>query len=321
MKWFIGTLVVVNLLAALYGALKQKPEVDIHAQEVNATRIKLLPADWQPPALASAPQASTPASAPLAALSASQTMTLPASAAHAQAPQVAKPQTPPAAPLKADAAHASTLKAPAAHAEPALAADAKTAAKAANKAVEVTPAKAAPAKPAEVSAAAVPPAADKPAAATARLCYSWGGLDPQQLARVQGGLPLLKLATAPQASVSDERRGSGKAWVFYPPLATQAETQTLVSELKGKGFDSYIVKTDGEFKGHLSLGLFGREEGAQALVKRLKAAGYDKARVDSRGDVVKVTTLTFRQLDETTADKLKALQKRLLPGRPLASCR
>jgi len=56
-------------------------------------------------------------------------------------------------------------------------------------------------------------------------------------------------------------------------------------------------------------------------VKRLKAAGYDKAKVDSRGDVVKVTTLTFRQLDDATAEKLKALQKRLLPGKPLASCR
>jgi cell division septation protein DedD len=109
--------------------------------------------------------------------------------------------------------------------------------------------------------------------------------------------------------------------VFYPPLATQAETQTLVAELKAKGFDSYIVQTAGDFKGYLSLGLFGREEGAQALVKRLKAAGYDKTKVDSRAEVVKVTTLSFRQLDEATAGKLKALQKRLLPGIPLQACR
>lgn len=286
MKWFIGTLLVLNLLTALYGALKQKPETDIHAQDVNAAQLKLLPADWQPPQ-ASAPLASAPQ--PEAASSAPQ----------AQAPQVASATAAVPAPAKEE-------KAPAKAADPVK--------------VEVKPASAVLAKPApESKLAAAKPVESK--AVAANLCYSWGGLDPKQLERVQGGVPLLKLQTAPQASVVDEQRGSGKAWVFYPPLATQAETQTLVAELKGKGFDSYIVQTAGEYKGYLSMGLFSREEGAQALVKRLKAAGYDKAKVDSRGDVVKVTTLTFRQLDDATAEKLKALQKRLLPGKPLASCR
>lgn len=284
MKWFIGTLVVVNLLAALYGALKQKPEVDIHAQEVNAAQLKMLPANWKPP-LASAPETSAPATDIASSMPQAEAMPAPPAVASATATVAAPKETKPAV----------------------LAAKPETKvqeAKAEDKA----------AKPAETKVADA-----KPAAAT--LCYSWGGLDPQQLARVQGGVPLLKLSSPPQASVVDQRRGSGKTWVFYPPLATQAETQTLVAELKAKGFDSYIVQTAGEFKGHLSLGLFGREEGAQALVKRLKAAGYDKAKVDSRGDVVKVTTLTFRQLDEATASKLKALQKRLLPGIPVQACR
>ncbi|UDM16020.1 SPOR domain-containing protein [Vogesella sp. XCS3] len=284
MKWFIGTLVVVNLLAALYGALKQKPEVDIHAQEVNAAQLKMLPANWKP-LLASAPEASAPATDIASSMPQAEAMPAPPAVASATATVAAPKETKPAV----------------------LAAKPETKvqeAKADDKA----------AKPAETKVADA-----KPAAAT--LCYSWGGLDPQQLARVQGGVPLLKLSSPPQASVVDQRRGSGKTWVFYPPLATQAETQTLVAELKAKGFDSYIVQTAGEFKGHLSLGLFGREEGAQALVKRLKAAGYDKAKVDSRGDVVKVTTLSFRQLDEATASKLKALQKRLLPGIPVQACR
>lgn len=286
MKWFIGTLLVLNMLTALYGALKQKPETDIHAQDVNAAQLKLLPADWKPP------QASAPlASAPLPDVA--------SSAPQAQAPQVASATAavpPPAKEEKAPAKAADSVKV---DVKPASAVLAKTAPES----------KLPEAKPVDIKAAA------------ANLCYSWGGLDPKQLERVQGGVPLLKLATPPQASVVDEKRGSGKAWVFYPPLATQAETQTLVAELKGKGFDSYIVQTAGEYKGYLSMGLFSREEGAQALVKRLKAAGYDKAKVDSRGDVVKVTTLTFRQLDDATAEKLKALQKRLLPGKPLASCR
>jgi hypothetical protein len=151
-------------------------------------------------------------------------------------------------------------------------------------------------------------------------CLAWGALDAKQLARVQGGLPALKLATAPQSSVKEEARGSGRVWVFYPPLATKAETQTLVAELKGKGFDSYIVKTEGEFSGHLSLGLFSKEAAAQALVMRLKAAGYDKARVDARSERSQVTTLSFRALDAAQADKLRALQQRLLPGIPLRAC-
>jgi hypothetical protein len=284
MKWFIGTLVVVNLLAALYGALKQKPEVDIHAQEVNAAQLKMLPANWKPP-LASAPEASAPVTDIASSMPQAEAMSAPPAVTSATATVAAPKETKPA--VLAAKPEAKVLEA-----------------KAEDKA----------AKPAETKVADA-----KPAAAT--LCYSWGGLDPQQLARVQGGVPLLKLSSPPQASVVDQRRGSGKTWVFYPPLATQAETQTLVAELKAKGFDSYIVQTAGEFKGHLSLGLFGREEGAQALVKRLKAAGYDKAKVDSRGDVVKVTTLSFRQLDEATASKLKALQKRLLPGIPVQACR
>jgi hypothetical protein len=151
-------------------------------------------------------------------------------------------------------------------------------------------------------------------------CLAWGALDAKQLARVQGGLPALKLATAPQSSVKEEARGSGRVWVFYPPLATKAETQTLVAELKGKGFDSYIVKTEGEFSGHLSLGLFSKEAAAQALVTRLKAAGYDKARVDARSERSQLTTLSFRALDAAQADKLRALQQRLLPGIPLRAC-
>lgn len=287
MKWFIGTLVVVNLLAALYGALKQKPEVDIHAQEVNAAQLKMLPADWKPP-VASAPEASAPVTDIASSMPQAEAVptvptvpTVSSATTTVATPKEAKPATVTAKP---------EAKLP----------EAKTDDKA-------------------VKQADIKGAEAKPVAAT--LCYSWGGLDPQQLARVQGGVPLLKLSSPPQASVVDQRRGSGKAWVFYPPLATQAETQTLVAELKAKGFDSYIVQTAGEFKGYLSLGLFGREEGAQALVKRLKAAGYDKTKVDSRAEVVKVTTLSFRQLDEATAGKLKALQKRLLPGKPLQACR
>lgn len=163
-------------------------------------------------------------------------------------------------------------------------------------------------------------AKSEPAKPEPTQCLAWRGLDPAQLERVQGGLPSLKLPQAPVASVQEETRGSGKVWVFYPPLATRAETQTLVGELKSKGFDSYVVQTDGEFRGHLSLGLFGREDAARQLVGKLKAAGYDKAKVAVRGESVKVTALTFKGLDTDTAARLRQLQQRLYPGKPLAGC-
>lgn len=289
MKWLLGALLVLNLFAGLYALIKQKPERDLKAQEVNAAQLKLLPPDWKPPQLASA----AVASAPLAET---------ASAPQASAPAVSKP------------AAAKTASQPAAITP-------KTAVKPALAPSVTSPL--APTKPAEQPAVPLKPADTKQATAklAANLCRNWGPLDPKQLERVQGGLPSLQLATAPAASVKEELRGSGRIWVFYPPLATQAETQTLVSELRGKGFDSYIVKTDGAFKNHLSLGLFSKQDAAQALLQRLKEAGYDKAKLDVRGEQTRLTTLNFKALDDAALARLKALQQRLLPGIPLQECR
>ncbi|MFC3532170.1 SPOR domain-containing protein [Vogesella facilis] len=295
MKWLLGALLVLNLFAGLYALIKQKPERDLKAQEVNAAQLKLLPPDWKPPQLASAALAET-ASAPLALpASAPAVATLPLERPAASQPAAAtsKPAAKPAL--------AASVTPPASASKPA---DGKLA--------DSKPL--APAKPAE----------SKPvgsATAAAKLCRNWGPLDPKQLERVQGGLPSLQLSTAPAASVKEELRGSGRIWVFYPPLATQAETQTLVSELRSKGFDSYIVKTAGEFKNHLSLGLFSKLDAAQALLQRLKEAGYDKAKLDVRGERARVTTLSFKALDEATLARLQALQQRLLPGIVLQDCR
>ncbi|WP_028535812.1 SPOR domain-containing protein [Paludibacterium yongneupense] len=277
MKWFLGLVVVLNLLAALYGSLKQHVPVDIHAQEISPAQLKTLPADWQPPeasgarvVLASAPVASAPVAA-----------SAPATGADAVAVRKIKASPAPAASAAASAS------------------------------------KAAPAKPvASKPAAAVAPTAR----AAPAICYSWGGLDDKLLARVKGGLPALKLEPAQiSSSAAESTRGSGRFWVHYPPLATRAETQTLSSELKGKGFDNYVVQNDSESKGGLSLGLFGREDGARALADRVKAAGFDKVQVDAKGQKAKSTTLTFSALQAGQVTALQALQKRLTPGIALRS--
>ncbi|XLM21083.1 SPOR domain-containing protein, partial [Chromobacterium piscinae] len=140
------------------------------------------------------------------------------------------------------------------------------------------------------------------------------------LSRVKGGVPQLKLKPGQmQEDSKEESKGSGRFWVYYPPLATQAETKTLSAELKDKGFANYIVTSD-EFKGNLSLGLFSKEDAAKTLAARLKAAGYDKAMVKSKEQPAKMTTLTFKELDAAQAEQLKALQKSLTPGIALKGC-
>lgn len=290
MKWLIGTLVVLNLLAGLYAAVKQKPEQDLTAHEVNAEQLKLLPADWKPEILN--PDASAPltASAPLAEAA--------SAAGSVPPPQVASA---PLAAANGKADKSAQGMSPRTDIKP----DAKVGDKPQAKDAKDSP---------------PPPAKPQQVAVGGKLCRSWGPLTPQQLQNVQAGLPALQLASVPSASVKESLRGSGRIWVHYPPLATQAETQTLVSELRSKGFDSYIVQTDGPFRNHLSLGLFGKQAAADALIKRLKAAGYDKAQQDVRGEKVQMTTLSFRNLNDAGASRLKSLQQQLLPGIALQDC-
>ncbi|CUA82048.1 Sporulation related domain [Gulbenkiania indica] len=167
------------------------------------------------------------------------------------------------------------------------------------------PAKTAPAEP--------PLASANPAVVLS--CAQWGPLDSRLLTRVQGGLGTLGLKAAQlDTRTTEAQKGSGRFWVHHPPLATQAETQTLSSELREKGFDNYIVQNDGAFRGHLSLGLFGREDAARALAARIRAAGFAKVAVEQRSQTVQASTLVFRALEPAQLARLNALQKRLTPG-------
>ncbi|GGY16001.1 SPOR domain-containing protein [Paludibacterium paludis] len=252
MKWFVGLILVMNLLVAGYGALKVRAPQDVHAQEVSPAMLKVLPEGWKPPVESSLPvTASTPAAS---------------------------------APVVASAPKTSVSSAPSAVARPAVAAS----------------------KPAEVKAST----------AAAAQCREWGPLNSALLARARGGLPGLHLKPG-QWSVADAPAatgaGKGKVWVYYPPLATHAETQTLSSELKSKGFDNYIVAGD-DHKGAVSLGLFGKEEAAKAMMARIRAAGYDKVAMEARGGKAVSSVISFKGLDDAAASRLDALQQRLTPG-------
>ncbi|TCP13690.1 sporulation related protein [Crenobacter luteus] len=153
----------------------------------------------------------------------------------------------------------------------------------------------------------------------AAVCRQWGELTDAQLARVRAGLAPLGLAAAETAR--EGAPASGKFWVYLPRRATPEATRALSAELKLKGFDNYPVASDPERHGALSLGLFAKEEGANALLAKLKAAGVADARVERRGKPERATTLRFAALSPDADARLAALQARLLPGVPLKTCR
>jgi hypothetical protein len=287
MKWFFAIVLVLNLLVFGYSNLKARVPVDLHAQEVNAKQIKLLPADWTPPTEASAAVAEASAPAGTTALPAGlDAATVAAAKPAAPAPVTKLAETKPADTEVAEAKPV-VPAAPPAHAKP-----------------ETKPIAAQP-------TAAAAPAPTK----VATQCYRWGTLNGMLLARVKGGLPTLKLSAAQWRAESQQTPSkNSKYWVFLPALATAAETRTLAAELKDKGFDNYPVQNDGEFKGTLSLGLFSNETGANTLLARLKAAGFADAKVQPRGKGTTQTVLHFKDLDSAQSERLEALQRRLTPG-------
>lgn len=282
MKWFFGVVVLLNLCAALWGSLKAHPQVDIHAQEVSPRSIRLLPPDWGESTLAPRSDA--------------------ASAALSVPPEAG--QTKLAANLDSDPASAvpgKVVEAPKAEAQPAplkTGSKAKTEAKAEPNALLKT----------ELKAEAKPTVA-----ASQNACFNWGELSDKTLGKVKPELAALRVKAAEHAR---QVGGSGKYWVYVPAKSNAADTRKVAADLKAKGFDNYAVQNEGEFKGALSLGLFGKEHGATAMLEKLKSAGFSDAHVSQRGGTA-LTSLSFTGLTVQQTQALNALQRRLAPGSAL----
>lgn len=63
-------------------------------------------------------------------------------------------------------------------------------------------------------------------------------------------------------------------WVYLPPLASRQASLWQLRELQARKIDSYII-TEGDLTDGISLGIFQNEDSANAVVERLKTAGYD----------------------------------------------
>ncbi len=352
MKWFLAALVAANALIALLGALSKPVVTDITTRESNANQIKLVPAgELSPLAALTAPKAGSalppttpdapaPAAPPVTSLAAA----LSPDAAHpaSPAPATALAPAPASAPAKPDPKPVDSKP----KAEPVKPEPAKVEAKPAAKPVEVKkpepkpepkpetkPEAKAPAKPepkpapdnkvAKLEPKPEPVKPEKADAAKAKpklMCYQSGELDSATATKLKAALNKAGLASKMQESVHETGRTGGKFWVYLPAQSNRDEVLKQSASLKDKGFDNYVVNTDGEHKNALSMGLFSQEDSAKAMLKRLNDSGYPAKLAPRGGTPVNSSTLRLDGLDEAASASLSKATAGLAGLKP-TSCK
>ncbi|RAS14292.1 sporulation related protein [Microvirgula sp. AG722] len=285
LKWIFASLVVANLVAATVISLEMPHEVYTAPYEFNAHQASRLAPSEAEVVLASAKPTADAGPAP-----ADTAKTGEAAAAFPADTPAGK-----AADKPADAPVASGTDKPADKAAEKPAEKPATAGKVADKPVE---------KPADKPAAKAEKTADsKPA--VPRVCLALGAFGEQDVASVRAALG--KQGLKAKESVSETGgRPTGKHWVYLPPAADRAAANTRSLELKGKGFDNYVVANEPN-KNALSLGLFSQESAARAFVAKLSAAGITGADIESRGKGIKQTRFLLDGLEPAEAGAVRKI--------------
>lgn len=158
-----------------------------------------------------------------------------------------------------------------------------------------------PAKPevAKTDAKAADKKADaKPDAKPKLVCYQATDLDSAAASKLKAALNKAGLAAKMHETVQETGRTGGKFWVYLPSYPNRDEAVKQSAALKDKGFDNYIVNTEGENKNGLSMGLFSQEDSAKAMVKRLNDSGYPAKLTPRGGTAVTNASVRLDGLDE-----------------------
>ena len=130
--------------------------------------------------------------------------------------------------------------------------------------------------PVPPAAAAPPAAASSPEAAPA--CIEWGPFAESDLSPARAAAEALAVRAEPVGRVVDITSYQ----VYLPPPADEAAAQARTARLREAGIASYVIAR-GAHRGGWSLGVFRREQGAQALMQTMHARGLDDARITARG--------------------------------------
>ena len=158
-----------------------------------------------------------------------------------------------------------------------------------------------PAKPevAKTDAKAADKKADaNPDAKPKLVCYQATDLDSAAASKLKAALNKAGLAAKMHETVQEAGRTGGKFWVYLPSYPNRDEAVKQSAALKDKGFDNYIVNTEGENKNGLSMGLFSQEDSAKAMVKRLNDSGYPAKLTPRGGTAVTNASVRLDGLDE-----------------------
>lgn len=131
----------------------------------------------------------------------------------------------------------------------------------------------------------------------ARACLRWGGLDADQLERIEATLKRAGLATEDYVFQSDRRLGW---WVYLPPYRDEAAMRDAIDELRQKGVTD-LAPVRGQLLRHaISLGAFPDLAKARLHAASLTRKGVSGHRVGARPEVNEI------RLKSVNASKLPA---------------
>ncbi len=125
---------------------------------------------------------------------------------------------------------------------------------------------------------------------------------------------------------SRDARGAVDYWVYLPPLASRQASFRQLRELQSRHIDSYLIG-EGDLADGISLGMFPRQDLADALVRRLSEAGYEpKVRElprAFRSFWLRIDDSSRRLLDDALLTRLSAdfagMRHQLMPCKDVAS--
>lgn len=156
------------------------------------------------------------------------------------------------------------------------------------------------------------------------VCLFLGAFDAREAAeQVEQRLLSLDIRSSVQAI---EAQSGLDYWVYLTPLASRQASLRQLRELQARRIDSYII-TEGELANGISLGIFPRIDSAEAVMQRLRVAGYEPALKElpraHRSFWVRIDPASRRLAGDLLLERLaldfKGLQHQLMPCEGIAS--
>jgi len=123
-------------------------------------------------------------------------------------------------------------------------------------------------------------------------CLEWGSFGDLELRRVSEALSSIDLGDRITARKDEV---TTNWWVYMPPQGSRANMDRKAQELVDLGITDFIKETEaGRWRYAISLGTFGKEEGARAYLAELQDKGVRTAEIGRRTQQVMQTTLIIR---------------------------